>query len=109
METTAVPVAQAGERSRWATIWEWITTVDHKRIGILYIFTAIAFFVWGGIDALLIRIQLAQPENNFLSPQVYNELFTMHGTTMVFMAIMPLNVGLGNLDRKSTRLNSSHA
>lgn len=96
MATTAVPVPRAGERSRWASIWEWITTVDHKRIGILYIFTAIAFFVWGGIDALLIRIQLAQPENNFLSPQVYNEMFTMHGTTMVFLAVMPLNVGLGN-------------
>jgi cytochrome c oxidase subunit 1 len=96
MATTAVPVPQIGERSRWQTIWDWVTTVDHKRIGILYIFTALLFFVWGGIDALLLRIQLAQPENSFLTPQVYNELFTMHGTTMVFLAIMPLNVGLGN-------------
>ncbi|HEX6291201.1 MAG TPA: cytochrome c oxidase subunit I [Herpetosiphonaceae bacterium] len=96
MATTAVPIPQVGERRWWHTAWEWITTVDHKRIGIMYIVTAIAFFVWGGIDALLIRIQLAQAENTFLSPQVYNELFTMHGTTMVFLAIMPLNAGLGN-------------
>jgi cytochrome c oxidase subunit 1 len=96
MATTAVPIPTVRERRWWDTAWEWITTVDHKRIGIMYIFTAIAFFVWGGIDALLIRIQLAQPENAFLSPQVYNEMFTMHGTTMIFLAVMPLNVGLGN-------------
>jgi cytochrome c oxidase subunit 1 len=96
MATTAVPIPSVRERRRWDSVWEWITTVDHKRIGIMYIFTAIAFFVWGGIDALLIRIQLAQPENAFLSPQVYNEMFTMHGTTMIFLAVMPLNVGLGN-------------
>ncbi len=96
MATTAVPVPGVGERRWWHTVWDWVTTVDHKRIGILYIWTAIFFFCWGGVDALLMRIQLARPESAFLSPQLYNELFTMHGTTMVFLAVMPLNVGLGN-------------
>ncbi|MFL5471776.1 MAG: cbb3-type cytochrome c oxidase subunit I, partial [Gemmatimonadales bacterium] len=72
-------------------LWSWITTVDHKRIGILYGATAFLFFLMGGIEALLIRIQLGSPENTFLSPERYNELFTMHGTTMIFLAIMPLS------------------
>jgi cytochrome c oxidase subunit I len=72
-------------------LWSWITTVDHKRIGILYGTTAFIFFLMGGIEALLLRIQLGAPENTFLSPERYNELFTMHGTTMIFLAIMPLS------------------
>jgi cytochrome c oxidase subunit I len=74
----------------------WFSTVDHKRIGIIYMLGAFAFFIIGGIEALLMRTQLAVPNNNFLSPDVYNQLFTMHGTTMVFLAIMPMNVGIGN-------------
>ena len=70
-------------------LWSWITTVDHKRIGILYGATAFLFFLMGGIEALLLRIQLGSPENTFLSPDVYNQMFTMHGTTMIFLAIMP--------------------
>ncbi|GAC1354459.1 MAG: cytochrome c oxidase subunit I [Herpetosiphon sp.] len=96
MATTAAPIPQIARGRWWETAWDWITTVDHKKIGILYIVTALIFFVVGGIDALLLRIQLARPENNFLTPQLYNELFTMHGTTMIFMVVMPLNVGLGN-------------
>src|SRR5437870_3788631 len=69
----------------------WITTVDHKRIGILYGVTAFAFFLIGGIEALLIRLQLARPLNTVMSAETFNSLFTMHGTTMVFLAIMPLN------------------
>ncbi len=72
-------------------LWSWITTVDHKRIGILYGATAFFFFLVGGIEALLLRIQLGTAENTFLSPEVYNQLFTMHGTTMIFLAIMPLS------------------
>ncbi|MDQ3224849.1 MAG: cbb3-type cytochrome c oxidase subunit I, partial [Gemmatimonadota bacterium] len=72
-------------------LWSWITTVDHKRIGILYGATAFFFFLMGGIEALLLRIQLGTAENTFLSPELYNQLFTMHGTTMIFLAIMPLS------------------
>jgi len=74
----------------------WIMTVDHKRIGILYIITALIFFGLGGIEALLIRTQLAQPGNTFLSPDLYNQIFTMHGTTMIFLVVMPLSAGFGN-------------
>ncbi len=77
-------------------LWSWITTVDHKRLGIMYLVTAVAFFVIGGIEALLIRTQLATPNGTVLNPDVYNQIFTMHGTTMVFLAVMPLNSGFGN-------------
>src|ERR687893_2825791 len=96
MATVAAPVPRTAERQWWHWWWDWITTVDHKKIGIMYVLTAVLFFVVGGIDALLIRIQLGTPENTLLSPQLYNELFTMHGTTMIFLAIMPFNVGLAN-------------
>ncbi len=72
-------------------VWSWITTVDHKRIGILYGATAFCFFLLGGLEALLMRWQLARPENNFLSPEAFNQLFTMHGTTMIFLGVMPLS------------------
>jgi cytochrome c oxidase subunit 1 len=72
-------------------LWSWITTVDHKRIGILYGVSAFIFLLIGGLEALLIRWQLAKPENNFLSPDAYNQLFTMHGTTMIFLGVMPLS------------------
>ncbi|HET6614816.1 MAG TPA: cytochrome c oxidase subunit I [Dehalococcoidia bacterium] len=78
-------------------IWSWITTVDHKRIGILYVATSFLFFLIGGIEALLIRIQLAQPANSFLDQDQYNRIFTMHGTTMIFLVIMPLSTGFMNL------------
>jgi len=74
-----------------STLMSWLTTVDHKRIGILYGSTAFAFFLLGGIEALVIRLQLAVPENTLVSAQTYNALFTMHGTTMIFLAIMPFN------------------
>src|SRR6266850_5484032 len=72
-------------------LWSWLTTVDHKRIGILYGTTAFLFFLMGGIEALIIRIQLGSPNNTLVSPEVYNQLFTMHGTTMIFLAVMPLS------------------
>ncbi|MFZ1060826.1 MAG: cytochrome c oxidase subunit I, partial [Candidatus Rokuibacteriota bacterium] len=77
-------------------VWGWITTVDHKRIGILYGVTAFVFLLVGGLEALLIRLQLAHPDGAVVSAGTYNELFTMHGTTMVFLAVMPLNAAFFN-------------
>ena len=77
-------------------VWGWITTVDHKRIGILYGVTAFILFLIGGVEALLMRIQLAAPEQDLVSPEVFNQLFTMHGTTMIFLAIMPLSAAFFN-------------
>ncbi|MDQ3388066.1 MAG: cytochrome c oxidase subunit I, partial [Gemmatimonadota bacterium] len=77
-------------------IWSWITTVDHKRIGILYGITSFLFFLVGGIEALLVRIQLSVPNNNFVSADLYNQLFTMHALTMIFLALMPLTAAFFN-------------
>jgi cytochrome c oxidase subunit 1 len=77
-------------------VWSWLTTVDHKRIGVLYGTTAFAFFLLGGLEALLMRAQLARPDNTLVRAQTYNELFTMHGTTMIFLAVMPLSTAFIN-------------
>jgi len=77
-------------------VWSWFTTVDHKKIGIMYGAAALLFFVVAGIEALLIRLQLFQPNGSVLTASQYNELFTMHGTTMVFLVGMPIAVGFGN-------------
>lgn len=77
-------------------IWSWITTVDHKRIGLLYIFTACVFFLCGGIEAFMMRLQLAQPNGHVVSQSLFNELFTMHGLTMIFLAVMPVSIGFIN-------------
>jgi cytochrome c oxidase subunit 1 len=74
----------------------WLTTVDHKKIGILYGVTALLFFVAGGIEALLIRLQLAQPDGTVLSSQAYSQMFTMHGITMIFLVVMPLGAAFFN-------------
>ena len=74
----------------------WVVTVDHKKIGIMYIVFALFFMLVGGVEAMLIRIQLAVPNNHAVSPEMYNELFTMHGTTMVFLVGMPILFGLAN-------------
>src|SRR5579862_9146261 len=74
----------------------WLTTIDHKRIGILYGVTAFIFFLVGGSEALLIRLQLATPNGKILSAQVYNQVFTMHGTTMIFLVIMPMSSAFFN-------------
>jgi cytochrome c oxidase subunit 1 len=78
-------------------IWSWITTVDHKRIGLMYAVTAMAFFLIGGVEALIIRLQLAKPNGGLVDPDQYNRLFTMHGTTMIFLVIMPLSAAFFNL------------
>jgi cytochrome c oxidase subunit 1 len=94
-----VPVRQTSilDRPRATTgVWSWFTTIDHKKIAILYGATAIVFFLAGGVEALLIRIQLVQADSTFLSSAAYNELFTMHGTTMIFLVAMPLASAFGN-------------
>ena len=79
-----------------ATLWDYLTTVDHKKIAILYLVGGGFFFVLGGIEAMLIRIQLAKPNNDFVSAGLFNEIITMHGTTMIFLAAMPLLFGFMN-------------
>jgi cytochrome c oxidase subunit 1 len=74
----------------------WLTTTDHKKIGILYLYTALVFFILGGVEALMIRTQLAVPENTFLTPEKYNQVMTMHGTTMIFLVIVPVWAGFTN-------------
>ena len=74
----------------------WLSTVDHKRIAVLYMLTGLVFFVVGGVEALLMRLQLAIPNNHFLAPDTFNQLFTMHGTTMIFLVVMPVVFGFAN-------------
>jgi cytochrome c oxidase subunit I len=97
MATLETHVAtEAPAKRRRNVVWDYMTTVDHKKIGILYGVSALFFFVVGGIEALLIRIQLAQPHMAVLSAEAYNQIFTMHGTTMVFLVGMPIAVALFN-------------
>jgi cytochrome c oxidase subunit I len=96
-----VPTTERGPRllarPRATTgVWSWFTTPDHKKIAIMYGTTAIAFFIAGGVEALLIRVQLARPNGTLLSAGAYNQLFTMHGTTMVFLLGMPIAAAFGN-------------
>ena len=79
-----------------ATVWDWMTTVDHKKIGILYLLGGAFFFVLGGIEALFIRWQLLTPQNDFVTAGMFNDLITMHGTTMIFLAAMPILFGFMN-------------
>jgi len=94
----AVDVERAPYRADWrrGRVASWLTTVDHKRIGILYIWTSLAFFAIGGILALLMRAQLATPNEQFLTKNSYNEVVTMHGTTMIFLVVVPILAGFGN-------------
>ena len=97
MTTTSLTFPRLFPRPKgYAGIWSWIGTVDHKRIGTLYGVTAFIWFLVGGIEALLMRIQLAKAENTFVDPETFNQLFTMHGTTMVFLVIMPLSAAFFN-------------
>src|SRR4051795_2402879 len=98
MTAVAPPVRSRTERLD--LIWEerpgllgWLTTTDHKRIGILYFFTSLAFFAAGGIEALLIRTQLIGPDKHLLSPQAFDQVFTMHGLTMIFLFVIPMSTG----------------
>jgi cytochrome c oxidase subunit 1 len=91
------PQVTAHKVEREPTGWtSWVTTTDHKKIGVMYLVTTFVFFILGGVEALLIRLQLGQADNTLLDPQTYNALFTMHGTTMVFLFIVPVWAAFGN-------------
>src|ERR1700683_5158147 len=95
-ESIAWPSTGAASPTFVDALHEWVTTVDHKRLGILYIVYALIFLVIGGVEATVLRIQLIRPHNDFVSPQVFNRMFTMHGTTMIFFVAMPLVFGFAN-------------
>src|ERR1700740_76759 len=95
-ESIAWPSASVGSRSFVDHLHEWVATVDHKRLGLLYIAFALMFLIIAGLEAMVIRIQLIRPHNDFVSPQVFNRLFTMHGTTMFFFVVMPVLFGFAN-------------
>src|ERR1700676_2710312 len=95
-ETVALNVVDRGTRPISDRLHAWVVTVDHKKLGILYIVYGFVFLIIGGIEATIMRIQLAVPHNHFVSPQVFNRMFTMHGTTMIFFVFMPIWFGFGN-------------
>ncbi len=101
MASSAIPThaqgaSGASQSSEQSGLWSWLTTVDHKKIGILYLYTALFYLLVGGLEATLIRTQLAKPNLSVVSAEMYNQLFTMHGTTMVFLVVMPLSAAFFN-------------
>ncbi|TME86761.1 MAG: cytochrome c oxidase subunit I [Chloroflexi bacterium] len=99
MEWTCMATAEQTfpiARPRYTGILEWVTTTDHKKIGVLYLFTTFFFFLSGGLLALAMRTQLATPDGHILTAQQYNAAFTMHGTTMVFLFVVPVWTGFAN-------------
>jgi cytochrome c oxidase subunit I len=102
MSSDSLPIPQAirlpreAERTWLEILHEWVTTVDHKRLGLMYISYALVFLIIGGIEATIIRIQLTVPHAHFVSPEVFNRMFTMHGTTMIFFMVMPILFGFAN-------------
>src|SRR5438270_13705826 len=97
--TRPVPQVTAHEVSapRKTKLWiDWLTTTDHKKIGIMYLVLTFVFFMMGGVEALLMRTQLSQPGSTLLSGERYNELLTLHGTTMVFLFVVPVWAGFAN-------------
>lgn len=96
LESMASTGLSEADRTITAQLHDWIVTVDHKKLGILYILYALLFLVVGGIEATLMRIQLIVPHNHFVSPRAFNALFTLHGTTMIFFVAMPVLFGFAN-------------
>ncbi|GBD11362.1 Cytochrome c oxidase subunit 1 [bacterium HR23] len=115
MAVSAGTLRRPAEGGLWSTVWEWLTTVDHKRIGLLYFWTVLFWFLLAGVEALILRLQLARPDAGVLTPAVYNQLYTMHGTLMVFLvgtpaasvfANMVLPLMIGARDVAFPRLNA---
>src|ERR1700730_9328453 len=94
-ESIALSVVDGGTRPLSDRLHDWAVTVDHKKLGILYILYGLVFLIIGGIEATIMRIQLMVPHNHFVSPEVFNRMFTMHGTTMIFFVAMPILFGFG--------------
>src|SRR5207245_5667859 len=92
----AAPEAPVERPGRLTRLHEWVVTVDHKRLGIMYVAAGLAFFLIAGLEASVMRWQLAAAGNTVVSPQVFNRLFTVHGTTMVFLAGVPIVFGVAN-------------
>src|SRR5438128_6715819 len=92
-EAPTAALAPEAERGR---LLDWLTTTDHKKIGLLYLVNSFSFFAIGGVFALLMRTELARPGTQIFAPHAYNQLFTLHGTLMIFLVIFPLLAGFGN-------------
>ncbi|HEY8763693.1 MAG TPA: cytochrome c oxidase subunit I [Solirubrobacteraceae bacterium] len=92
-QVIAHEVTEPRQTKRWV---DWLTTTDHKKIGIMYLVTTFVFFILGGVEALLMRAQLGVPNNTLLSSEHYNQLLTLHGTTMIFLFVVPVMAGFGN-------------
>src|SRR6201982_2975382 len=92
-QVIAPQVDRPRETKRWL---DWVLTTDHKKIGIMYLVLTFVFFILGGIEALLMRLQLGVPDNTLLTREHFNELMTMHGTTMIFLFVVPVMAGFGN-------------
>ncbi len=108
---TATPIPQivTHEVPRPQRGWiSWLTTTDHKRLGIMYLVGSWIFFMVGGVEALMMRLQLAQADNTLITPQTYNALVTLHGTTMVFLFLMPMIAGFGELPRAADDRRARH-
>ena len=95
-DSIALPQLRTDSRPFTQSLHEWVTTVDHKRLGVMYVLYALVFLIVGGVEATIMRVQLIKPHNDFVSPQVFNRLFTMHGTTMIFFVVMPMLFGFAN-------------
>src|SRR5438034_651549 len=91
-----LPLVRRDSRPFNERLHELVTTVDHKRLGVLYVLYSMGFLLVGGVEALIMRLQLIRPHNDFVFPQVFNRLFTMHGTTMIFFVVMPMLFGFAN-------------
>jgi cytochrome c oxidase subunit 1 len=96
MSANTIAISEVPVRPLTLRLHEWVTTVDHKRLGVLYIVYALVFLALGGIEAAIVRLQLIRPHNALVSPQVFNRMFTMHGTTMIFFVAMPMLFGFAN-------------
>ncbi len=95
-DSIALPELRTDSRPFTQSLHEWVTTVDHKRLGVMYVLYALLFLIVGGVEATVMRVQLIKPHNDFVSPQVFNRMFTMHGTTMIFFVVMPMLFGFAN-------------